>query len=161
MTKRGSRTIGRIQVLQLFAEPLEEEPSIDGGRLERRLVDGTVELLAIDDSGILLGVARIHPECHGDSFYGRYSRNDENYIYGSGLEIEPAARGRGLGKQLTHAARCAAFDFGGRGVKSLVAPDNAVSLRCHEATGFDPPAALLRGVRLGDRVLWFGGPRPV
>ncbi len=118
-----------------------------------------MELSAIDRSGALLGVARVHSGCHGDPFYGRYSRNDDEYVYGSKLEIEPAARGRGLGQQLLHAARCAAFDAGGRGLKSLVAPDNAISLHCHDVVGFDPPTTLLRGVRLGQRVVWLGGPR--
>lgn len=141
-------------MLQLFGGPLTEEATVEGCRLERTETDGTVEVAAVDGSGVTLGLFRIHARTHGDAFYGRYSRNDERFVYGSKLEISPEARGRGIGTQMLRAARWVAYDETGRGLKSLVAPDNEVSLRCHEVVGFDAPAAELRGVRLGPRVLW-------
>lgn len=143
-------------MLQLYAGPLDEQASVEGCRLERSRALGTVEVSAIDPSGERVGVVRLHPGTHGDSFYGRFSRNDDDFVYGSALEISPGARGRGLGQQMLRAARCVAFEESGKGLKSLVAPDNTVSLRCHDVVGFDPPAAELRGVRLGSRVLWLG-----
>ncbi len=143
-------------MLQLFAGPFDEEASVEGCRLTRSHHDGTVEVAAVDPSGETLGVVRVHPGTHGDAFYGAYSRNDADFVYGSALEISPSARGRGLGQQMLRVARCVAFEESGKGLKSLVAPSNSVSLRCHHVVGFDPPAADLRGVRLGPRVLWLG-----
>lgn len=143
-------------MLQLFAAPLDEEAGVEGCRLARSRIDGTVEVSALDPSGETLGIVRVHVGTHGDPFYGRYSRNDEHHVYGSKLEIAPAARGRGMGQQLLRVARCVAFDEAGRGLKSLVAPDNAVSLHCHDLVGFDPPAAEVSGIRLGSRVWWLG-----
>ncbi len=160
MTQRGSRTVGRIRVLQMFAAPAREEVVIEGCRLQRTEADGTVEVAAIDESGATLGLVRIHARTHGDAFYGRYSRNDDQYVYGSKLEIFPEARGRGMGNRMLAAARWVAYDETGRGLKSLVAPDNAISLRCHAAVGFDPPAAELSGLRVGPRVLWLSR-RPI
>jgi L-amino acid N-acyltransferase YncA len=139
----------------MFAAPAREEIVIDGCQLQRREVDGTVEVAAVDDEGTTLGLVRIHARAHGDAFYGRYSRNDDHYVYGSKLEISPQARGRGMGNQMLAAARWVAYDETGLGLKSLVAPDNAISLRCHAAVGFDPPVAELNGIRIGPRVLWW------
>lgn len=152
----SSRTVGRVRVVQLHAAPLAERPRIDaeGCELVREMHDGTVSMKVIDASGRELGVIRVHVEAHGDPFYGRYSRNDERYCYSSKLEIAPEARGRRLGRQLLRVARCVAHESGGRGMKSLVSPDNAISLHCHEVEGFGPPSMDLHGVRLGSRVLW-------
>lgn len=127
---------------------------MEGCRLERTERDGTVEVAAIDAAGLTLGLFRIHVRTHGDAFYGRYSRNDDQYVYGSKLEVAPEARGRGMGIRLLAAARWVAYDESGRGLKSLVAPDNAISLRCHDAVGFDPPTTELSGLRVGSRVWW-------
>ena len=152
----SSRTVGRVRVLQLHADPLAETPRIEaeGCELVREEHDGTVSMKVVDASGRELGVIRVHVEAHGDPFYGRYSRNDERYCYSSKLEIAPEARGRRLGRQLLRVARCVAHESGGRGMKSLVSPDNAVSLHCHDVEGFAPASMDLRGVRLGSRVLW-------
>ena len=123
------RTIGRIRVIQVFAGPMRSEATIDGCEVERRWNAGTVEVVAFDGEGTPLGIVRVHADAHGDPFYGRYSSNDESYVYGSKLEIAPAARGRGLGVQLLRVARSVAFDETGRGLKGLVAPDNDISLR--------------------------------
>ena len=97
----------------------------------------------------------MHHRTHGDAFYGKYSRTDERYCYGSDLVIHPAGRGRKLGQKMTRVARAVAHEELNRGTKSLVAPDNAASLRCHVHAGFDPPIALLKGIRVGDRTLWY------
>lgn len=154
MRSRGARTIGRIRALQLFADPLTEEATVDGCTIVRHEFGGTVEAVAVDPSGTPMCSVRVHARAWGDPFYGKYSRNDDRYVYGSKLEVAPEARGRGLGVQMLRVARWVAYDEAGLGLKSLVAPDNAVSLRCHDAVGFDPPAAELRGVRVGSRVLW-------
>jgi L-amino acid N-acyltransferase YncA len=149
-----ARTVGRIHVLQYFAAPWGPDEQVDDTGIEVREVDGTLEVVAVADSGQELGVVRLHVRSAGDPFYGKYSRTDDRYIYGSALEVHPSARGSGIATRLMLALRRTAFDEGGRRVKSLVAPGNEASRRCHAATGFGEPVGELRGVRLGPTVLW-------
>ena len=75
----------------------------------------------------------------------RFSRNDDDFVYGSAVESR-RARGRGLGAADAPPWRGASRSRSrARGSKSLVARDNTVSRRRHDVVGFDPPAAELRG----------------
>ncbi len=154
---RAPRSIGRVHVLRMVAPPLGEPATLtsEGYRLEHvHRDDGAVTCLVLADDDELVGEVTIHPRGHGDPFYGKYSMSDERYCYGSKLEIRPAFRRRDLGRQMVRVARGMAFEQGGRGVISLVAPDNAASLRCHELEGFVPTVEL-QGIRVGDRTLWY------
>lgn len=141
-------------MLLVPAAPLVEAASLEGFDLRRTRHDGVVELAAISPSGEQVGELRVYVAAHGDPFYGHYSEVDAAFAYASKLEVDPAARGRGLGAQLMRAGRSTAYEESGRGLKSLIAPDNAASLRAHERAGFDPPSTDLSGVRVGSRVLW-------
>lgn len=154
MNQRGARTIGRVQAVQILAPAPSIAPSFEGMDVRNGDQPGQLLVVAVDGDGADLGSIKVFTESHGDPFYGRYSVADRRFAYLSKLEVTPAARGRGLGTMLLSAARAAALDATGAGVKSLVAPGNSVSLACHARAGFDPPDLELRGVRLGSRVLW-------
>jgi GNAT superfamily N-acetyltransferase len=141
-------------VLQVPAAPLVEVASLEGFHLRRRRHEGVIDLAAISSSGEQVGELRVYVAAHGDPFYGRYSAVDDAFAYASKLEVDPAVRGRGLGAQLMRAGRSTAYEESGRGLKSLIAPDNAASLRAHERAGFDAPSTDLSGVRIGARVIW-------
>lgn len=153
----GARRFGRIKVLRMVTEPLDEAPELDveGCRLDIVRSGGAITARIVEEgTDVLLATVTLHVDEHGDPFYGKWSKSDDRYCYGSALEVRPEARGKRLGTHITRIGRGVAFQSGGRGAFSLVAPDNAPSLRVHEREGFRPTVELT-GIRLGPRVLWF------
>ncbi len=158
MTRRtGSpRAVGRLRVFEMIAQPPATEPEFaaDGYRLDRRRDDaGTTVVTVRDASDRVVGTLSVYAQEHADRFYGRYSRPDDRYCYGSALEVDPAARGHALGRQLLLQGIWVAGQEGGRALKGMIATDNAVSIHVHESAGAIKVAEL-GGVRIGGRTIW-------
>lgn len=152
----SARTVGRLRVFQMVGAALAERPEFaaEGYRLERRRSDeGTTVLTVRDGSDRLVGTLSIYAEEHADRFYGSYSRPDATHCYGSALEVDPAARGHSLGRQLLLQGLWVTGQEGRRGLKGMIATDNAVSIHVHESAGLEKVSEL-GGVRVGQRTIW-------
>ena len=95
--------------------------AFDGGRL------AAPRLVAGDDSGRVLGWAAASPVSNRAAYRGVI----EHSVY-----VHREARGRGLGRLLLDAFVTASDQAGFWMIQASVFPENAASLRMHEAAGF-------------------------
>ncbi|WP_295573914.1 GNAT family N-acetyltransferase [uncultured Microbacterium sp.] len=93
----------------------------DAGRLQ------VPRLVAVDDDGAVLGWAAASRVSSREVYRGVI----EHSVY-----VDRAARGRGIGRLLLAAFVEAAEAAGAWTIQSSVFPENAASLRLHEAAGF-------------------------
>jgi phosphinothricin acetyltransferase len=103
------------------------------------LEEGRPFLVAADDDGTVLGFARVSPY----SVRRAYAGVGEHGVY-----VDPAARGRGVGKRLLDALAVAAEAAGYHKLTSRVFTTNAASLALHRAAGFTEVGVQRRHGRL-------------
>lgn len=96
-------------------------PSFDAGRLPAH------RLVAADEAGTVLGWVAVTPV----SSRAVYAGVVEHSIY-----VDPAARGRGVGHELLAALIASTEAAGIWTIQSGIFPENAASLRLHQAHGF-------------------------
>jgi L-amino acid N-acyltransferase YncA len=103
------------------------------------LEEGRPFLVAADADGTVLGFARVSPY----SIRRAYAGVGEHGVY-----VDPAARGRGVGRALLEALAQAAEAAGYHKLTSRVFTTNAASLALHRACGFTEVGVQRRHGRL-------------
>jgi L-amino acid N-acyltransferase YncA len=103
------------------------------------LEEGRPFLVAADADGTVLGFARVSPY----SIRRAYAGVGEHGVY-----VDPAARGRGVGRALLEALAEAAAAAGYHKLTSRVFTTNAASLALHRACGFTEVGVQRRHGRL-------------
>jgi L-amino acid N-acyltransferase YncA len=103
------------------------------------LEEGRPFLVAADADGTVLGFARVSPY----SVRRAYAGVGEHGVY-----VDPAARGRGVGRALLEALAAAAEAAGYHKLTSRVFTTNAASLALHRACGFTEVGVQRRHGRL-------------
>jgi L-amino acid N-acyltransferase YncA len=110
--------------------------AFDAGRLpEHRLV-------AVDDSGAILGWAAVTPVSKRPVYAGVV----EHSVY-----VDPSAQGRGVGRTLLEALIASTEAAGVWTIQSAVFPENSASIALHERAGFRRVGFRERIARHGDR----------
>jgi ribosomal protein S18 acetylase RimI-like enzyme len=99
-------------------EPFDGEEAL--GRLERRAAEG--DLFALEGEGGYLAKGEIDARCFGHWLIG-------------GLVVEPAWRGRGLGRAMMEALCAPAFEAG-KAALLIVRPENEAALRLYASLDF-------------------------
>ena len=155
---RSSRTFGRVLVAFGAAGPasLDEPDPIEGSGIEREVIrepGDTIRLRFTDETGLVVARYALAGGDHIDPWYGEYSKPNKAHCYASALEVNPAARGRGIGTLALRVIRRTAAEEFGRGVKHLTARDN-LEIRHMSAKVGLVEELLLDGIRLGGAVHW-------
>lgn len=120
-----------------FAFPLERE-SFEAVLRENAARSGDLPFAAVTDDGGLAGFFCLSPDPNARAALLKF------------VVVDPARRGRGLGRAMLRLAAARAFDAGASSVRLSVFSPNLPALRCYQGAGFELTSRDPGAFRFGD-----------